>query len=361
MINLENLNLNHLEKIRYQNKINDNFSQCLTCERRCLIKKDEMGYCKTRFNKDGSIFTIVYGVIPALSVNPIEKKPFFHFFPGSHAITIGTYGCNFSCFWCQNHHLSHPIKPITELIKENNQFISPEELIQIALNNKCEGTSISFNEPTLLFEYSLEVFRLAKKKGLYNTYVSNGYMTEEVLKKLVDNGLDAINIDIKGGAEMVKRYCGINIEKVWRNAKLAKELGVHVEITTLLIENLNTDDQAIKEIASKILNELGKDTPFHINRGYPHYKSYQYGINKSTPISLLKKAYDIAKEKGLDFVYIGNLFHMDYEHTKCPNCLRTVIKRNIFGIEELNLDNKGNCEFCEQNICILSLKNKDFK
>ncbi|MFX1259729.1 MAG: radical SAM protein, partial [Promethearchaeota archaeon] len=208
------LELPFVKIVKYQKIINENIIQCLTCERKCKIAKGKTGFCQTRMNINGKIYTIVYGCICALSNNPIEKKPLYHFHPGTYAITVGTYGCNFSCPWCQNHHISHPNESILEKIKKEKEYISPERLIKLAIKNRSKGTSISFNEPTLLFEYSLDVFKLAKQKGLYNTYVSNGYMTVEVLRDLSENGLDAINIDIKGDADMVQKYCGTDIEKV---------------------------------------------------------------------------------------------------------------------------------------------------
>ncbi|NVM19051.1 MAG: AmmeMemoRadiSam system radical SAM enzyme [Candidatus Lokiarchaeota archaeon] len=342
-----------LKKAKYQRKIDDNYSQCLTCERRCKIQKGKAGFCQTRINKDGEIYTIVYGLIPAISFNPIEKKPLYHFYPGSTAITIGTYGCNFACFWCQNHHLSktNPLKAYQ--FATSDEYISPKSLIDIALKKKCEGTSISFNEPTLLFEYSLEVFRLAKQYGLYNTYITNGYMTEEVLRDLVDAGLDAMNIDIKGDFDFVQKYCGINVEKVWRNAILAKELGVHIEITTLLIPELNSKEDIIRSLTKKIYNKLGDFTPYHISRFFPHYKSGDYGLNEPTPLELLYNAYNISKDVGLKYIYLGNLPTTDYDNTYCPKCSKLVIKRKMLGVKELKLDSNGNCKNCGFPICII--------
>ena len=347
------MNLNFIKKAKYQRKIDDKYSQCLTCERKCKILKGKSGFCKTRINKDSEIYSIVYGLIPAISFNPIEKKPLYHFHPGSIALTIGTYGCNFSCFWCQNHHLSkaNPLK--ANQLAASDEYISPKRFIEIALKRKCEGTSISFNEPTLLFEYSLEVFKLAKQNGLYNTYVTNGYMTEEILKDLVEAGLDAMNIDIKGDSEMVQKYCGTDVEKVWRNAKLAKELGVHIEITTLLIEELNSKDQIVRKLAKRIYNELGELTPYHISRFFPHYKSSNYGLTEATPIELLYKAYTIVKDVGLKYIYLGNVPTTEYDNTYCPKCSKLVIKRRILGIKELFLDSNGNCKFCGYPICIM--------
>ena len=348
---IESINPKFVKKSRFQNKLSDNITQCLTCERQCKIPLGKTGHCKTRINHNGEILTIVYGCIPAKSINPIEKKPLYHFFPGSTALTVGSFGCNFDCFWCQNHNISHPMPPFIDNIKEQGNYYSPEMLINEALENKCQGTSISFNEPTLLFEYSLEVFKLAKEEGLYNTYVSNGYMTEEVLRTLVKHGLDAINIDIKGAPDKVKKHCGAEVEKVWRNAKVAKELGVHVEITTLLIEGINSNNEIIQGIINRIATELGDLTPFHISRFYPRYKYNEYGITKPTSLKLLYSAYEIARNSGLHYTYVGNISNKKYSHTTCPNCSKIVIKRSTFSVEELNVDKKGDCNFCGNHIC----------
>ncbi|MFW9969939.1 MAG: AmmeMemoRadiSam system radical SAM enzyme [Candidatus Odinarchaeota archaeon] len=347
------MNPKFLKKAKYQRKINERFSQCLTCERRCKIEVGKSGFCNTRINKEGEIYTIVYGLIPAISFNPIEKKPLYHFYPGSTALTIGTYGCNFSCFWCQNFHLSKK-KPFKAIQSNNSEeFVSPQKLIEIALKSKCEGTSISFNEPTLLFEYSLEVFKLAKENGLYNTYVTNGYMTDNVLRDLVDGGLNAMNIDLKGDYNMVQKYCGTNVDIVWRNTKLAKELGVHVEITTLLIQEFNSKDEIIRKIAERIYDDLGPFTPFHISRFFPHYESSNFGLKEPTPLDLLYNAYDIARDVGLKYVYLGNLSTADYDNTYCPQCSKLVIRRKFLGLQNLYLDSKGNCKYCGFPICII--------
>ena len=352
---MESINRNFIIESKYQKRINDKVSQCLTCEWKCKITKGKAGHCKTRMNHDGVIFSLVYGCIPSLFCHPIEIKPLYHFFPGSKALTAGTYGCNFDCFWCQNHHISHPSWPILEIISKENAYLSPDKFIELAKENNCQGISFSLNEPTLLFEYSLEVFKLANKNGLYNTYVTNGYMTEEVLRDLVKSGLNAMNIDIKGNFDMVKQNCGADVEKIWRNAKLAKELGVHIEITTLLIDNLNSGEEVIKKIANRILDELGELIPFHISRFFPQYKSNDHNYFKPTSLKLLYKAYDIAQNSGLKYVYVGNITNKKYNKTICPNCSKTLILRNCiinFGITDFNIDDKGNCKFCGYNICV---------
>ncbi|NVM16644.1 MAG: AmmeMemoRadiSam system radical SAM enzyme [Candidatus Lokiarchaeota archaeon] len=335
-----------LKKSKFQTSLNENYSQCLICERKCKIMKEKSGFCHTRVNLDGCIHSIVYGLIPSLSYNFIEKKPLYHFHPGSIAITLGTYGCNFSCFWCQNHHISQPSKQIIDLVKRSTEYIPPKKIIELAKINKCQGTSISFNEPTLLFEYSLDLFKLAKNEGLYNTYVTNGYMTEDVLRELAKSGLNAMNIDIKGDSKMVKRYCKADIENVWNTATLAKNLGIHIELTTLLIEGLNSNDEIIKSISKRIIDDLGIKTPFHISRFFPHYRSHEYDITKPTPIGSLYKAYNAAKKIGLEFVYLGNLAHSNYENTYCPKCSSLVIERPIYGVTKTKLKLDGTCVHC---------------
>jgi pyruvate formate lyase activating enzyme len=347
------INPNFVKQAKFQYKINDGTTQCLNCERKCKISLGSIGHCQTRLNHEGTIYSIVFGCNAGISNNPIEKKPFYHFFPGSRALTIGSFGCNFNCFWCQNHHMSHPEISVLNIMRNYQKFISPEMFVKLALNEGCQGTSISFNEPTLLFEYSLEVFKLAKDYGLYNTYVSNGYMTESVLKDLVDAGLDAINFDIKGDKNMVRKYCGIDVEKVWRNALLAKKLGVHIEITTLLINELNTSDIIIKDISKKIYNYLGANTPVHFSRFFPHYKSLDYGFFEPTPLHYLTHAYKVAKNEGLMYVYLGNVPNSEYINTTCPKCSRVIIERSNYEISRVKLDSNGNCKYCGKFICLL--------
>jgi len=239
---------------------------------------------------------------------------------------------------------------IIKLVKNSKEYIPPKEIIDLAIANNCQGTSVSFNEPTLLFEYSLELFKLAKNKGLYNTFVTNGYMTEKVLKELVKSGLDAMNIDIKGDGKMIKKYCKADIEKVWETAILAKDLGVHIELTTLLIEDINTNDEVIKSISERIIKDLGRETPYHISRFFPHYKSHEYNLFKPTPIKYLHKTYDIAKQVGLEFIYLGNLPNSKYENTYCPKCSSLVIGRSRLEINKDFMDVHGNCKFCGRNI-----------
>lgn len=310
--------------------------RCLTCEQRCLLAEDQMGLCKTRQVINGNLRTLVYGNISSISNNPIEKKPFYHFHPGSFALTIGTYSCNFTCPWCQNYDISKVAPHV-----EDCNYISPEKLISLALQAKSQGLSYSFNEPTLMLEHALDTFPLARQKGLYNTFVTNGYMTLEALDLLIESGLDAMNVDIKGDRKAVRKYCGADVDKVYRNCTRAIEQGVHVEITTLIIPGVNDDEMVLREIASRIKTEIGPAIPWHLSRYHPQYEF----TAPHTPIKTLERARAIGSSMGLDYVYLGNVPGKG-ENTYCPKCNATIIKRYIFEIDEQNLDSSNKCRKC---------------
>ena len=325
------------ERVREGDKV-----RCLTCERRCLLPIGGLGWCRTRKNIGGRIYTLVYGLISSLSANPIEKKPLFHFFPGSVALTAGSWSCNFACPWCQNWEISKAEPKSSEY---GYGYISPEEFVRLARRYRCRGTSISFNEPTLMLEWSLEVFRLARKAGLYNTFVTNGYMTAEALELLIEAGLDAANVDIKGDPAVVRTYCQAEVEPIWRNCRLLKEKGIHLELTTLVIPGVNDDGQILRSIAMRIRRELGSETPWHLTAYYPAYRF----TAPSTPIATLEWAYALGKEAGLQFVYLGNLPGHPLENTYCPQCGSLLIKR--YGLSVQNLKLKGHrCPDCGREL-----------
>jgi pyruvate formate lyase activating enzyme len=312
--------------------------RCLTCERRCLLADGQVGWCRTRQNRDGTIYTLIYGLVSSLSCNPIEKKPLYHFYPGTLALTSGSFSCNFNCPWCQNYHIS-------KVPPGKGRYVSPEDFVLEVIEWQCQGTSISFNEPTLSLEWSLEVFRLAHERGLYNTFVSNGYMTPEALRLLVEAGLDAINIDVKGDAQAVQHYCGIDVEKVWRNCRLAHEDGVWLEITTLVIPGVNDQDQVLRGIAERIVAEVGADVPWHISGYYPAYRF----TAPRTPLGTLERAWQIGKEAGLRFVYLGNVAGHRLENTYCPDCETLLVRRSGLGIAGYHV-NRERCPNCDQKL-----------
>ncbi len=290
--------------------------RCLTCERRCLIAPGETGWCKTRENRNGTLVTLTYGSVSSISVNPIEKKPLYHFYPGSMALTAGSWSCNLACPWCQNWQLS-------QASPNSGQFYSPVHFVAEAVNRKCQGVSLSFNEPTLSLEWSLEVFRLARQAGLYNTFITNGYMTDQALALLARAGLDAMNVDLKGDVEAMRTYCQADVEVVWRNLRRARELGIWVEITTLVIPGVNDQLVGLIDIANRILQELGPIVPWHLSRYHP---AYQFSA-PLTPERALEEARTFGREIGLQYIYIGNIPGHFAENTYCPHCGKMLIQR----------------------------------
>lgn len=325
-------------------KLPDGRVRCGVCERRCHLREGSVGFCGTRANLGGVLHTLVYGDISSIASNPIEKKPFFHFWPGSNTLTIGTWGCNFTCRWCQNFDISKtPPDPVKA------SYLSPEKFANHAVADRCQGTSISFNEPTMLFEYALDVFPLARRRGLYNTLVSNGYMSEDVLKMLKEAGMDAIKFDIKGGKETVARQCAANVEIVWRNIGMAKKLGLHVEVVMLLIPGINDDEKSVREVAKRHIEEAGEDQPLHFTRFYPAYKMTD---RPPTPIASMEEAHAIAKEEGVRYAYLGNVPGHSLENTYCHNCGRLAIERYGFTILSYNLTPERKCLHCGQTLPI---------
>ena len=322
--------------------------QCHTCERRCLIPEGETGFCATRRNIGGHLYTLEYGDISSISANPIEKKPFFHFYPGTKALTIGSWSCNFTCPWCQNYDISKSPQNVGQ-----GQCMSPAQFIELVGKCQCQGTSVSFNEPTLLFEYSLDIFSLAKDRGYYNTYVTNGYMTRQALEMLVAHGLDAMNIDLKGETEAVRRFCGADVNVVWRNAAWAKRHGVWVELTTLVIPGVNDAEDGLQRMAQRIKRELGDDILWHLTGYYPAYKFRDESYVPPTPVSTLESARNIGITEGLKFVYAGNVPGHPYENTYCPGCQQSLIERYGFSVTRYNISPDKHCPHCGQDIPVI--------
>jgi len=310
------------EAVLYEKMARDKV-RCGLCERRCIISPGNRGFCGTRMNLGGKLYTLVYGDLSALESRPIEIKPFFHYWPGSTALTFSTWSCNFTCAWCQNFHLSRA-KPTPE----KACYYSPEQVVETALSAGDEGLCASFQEPTLLTDWALQAFKFGKEKGLYCCYVSNGYMTLKALKKLREAGMDGLKIDVKGDAEVYKKYCGgIDVQVVWRNAREAKKLGFHVEIVNLVVTGVSDDDNCLREVIERHLKEVGPETT-------------------------LERAYKIAKKEGILYPYIGNVLGHKYENTYCPNCGETLIKRHGYKVVEYKITKSKRCPKCGREIPI---------
>ena len=312
---------------------------CQLCWRFCRIKDGQKGFCNTRVNKKGKLYTLTYGNISALESRPIEIKPFFHFLPGSRSITFSTYSCNLACPWCHNWEISKK-PPLNSSIK-----IGVDDIIELALKNGDRSTCASFNEPTLLFEFLLDLFPLAKKKGLKNTMVSNGYMTLKALEMLKSAGLDAINIDIKGDDEVYEKYCKGDIRFVWRVIEKAIKIGLHVEVVNLVITDVNDDMDCIKYVVENHLRYAGNKIPIHFTRYYP---AFMFGKPR-TSIERIEMAIKYAKREGVMYAYIGNVPGHRYENTYCPRCGELLIRRFSYEV----IDNKitdGKCKKCNFEI-----------
>jgi len=315
--------------------------RCGVCERRCVIAEGGAGYCGTRVNLGGVLYTLNYGNLSALESRPIEIKPFFHFWPGSTAMTFSTWGCNFPCPWCQNWHLSKVSPPSAEAVQ-------PERIVEEAVKAGDEGVCASFNEPLMGFEYTLDVFRLARAKGLYSTYVSNGYMTPEALGMLIEAGLDGLKVDVKGDAEVYREVLGARVDVVWRNVEQALRMGVHVEVVFLMVTGVSDSEDVIEDVVENHLKHAGPDVPLHISRYFPAYRYFE----PPTRLEKLDYAWNLARRMGVNFVYVGNVPGHPGLHTYCPRCGRPVLKRSNFRLVRSNLDEKGRCKFCGEKIPI---------
>jgi len=331
------------EALLYE-KLSDDKVRCGLCERRCLISSGLKGFCKTRMNVDGKLYSIVYGDLSAIESRPIEIKPFFHYWPGSTALTFSTWSCNFDCIWCQNWHLSK-----TEPNPAKSTYSLPEKIVEEALRGGDDGLCVSFQEPTILTDWVAPLFRMGSERGLYCCYVSNGYMTLEALKLLKESGMDGLKIDLKGNAETYRKYCGgADVKKVWRNAREAKKLGFHVEIVNLVVTGVNDDEDCLRWVIMEHLKEVGPETPLHFTRYYPAYKFHK----PPTKVETLERAYEMAKEAGVLYPYLGNVQGHGYENTYCPNCGEKLIQRLGYTIIQYKVTDGKKCPKCGQPILI---------
>jgi pyruvate formate lyase activating enzyme len=324
--------------------IQNNRAICNLCARRCNIPEGGIGFCGVRKNIDGKVYSTAYGKIAALNIDPIEKKPLFHFKPGARMLSIGTVGCNFNCLYCQNWDLSHT----RELFGEE---ILPKELIDMAINYGVDGITYTYNEPTIFMEYAIDVAKEARKKGLFNTFVTNGYMTPEAAE-LASKYIDAMTVDFKGNAntQFARKYISIfSDDPIFETLKVLKKNKVFIEITDLVVPNVGDSIEDAKKLVSWILENLGPEVPIHFLRFHPDFKMLDLPL---TPEKTLVKHYKLAKEMGMKYVYIGNMPGHEYENTYCPKCGALLIKRFIFDILEYNITDELKCPRCGEKINI---------
>ncbi|MCK4876768.1 MAG: AmmeMemoRadiSam system radical SAM enzyme, partial [Candidatus Heimdallarchaeota archaeon] len=332
------------ESLLYK-KLRDDKVQCQTCNRFCVIQKNEIGFCSTRKNFDGQLYTLQYGDVSSYSLNPIEKKPAYHYFPGSTALTLGSWGCNFTCDWCQNFHITK--RPPPENHKDSSLITVEKVLENAAFNPSINGVCFSFNEPTLSLEFSIDVFKQLSD-DYYKHYVTNGYMTTEALDLLITAGMNGMTVSFKGTENVVDCLLDIKLEKVWENLQVAYQRGVHIELVYLLIPTVNDDEEFILDFSQKIAKTLSVDIPVHFTRYFP---AHLYKIEK-TPISIMQKAHTLAKKEGLNYVYLGNIPGHPFQSTYCPECSELLIKRDSFSVTFTDLTPDNRCPKCNKTIPI---------
>jgi pyruvate formate lyase activating enzyme len=327
-----------MKEALFYKKIPGKKVSCALCPRRCTISPGMFGFCRARKNISGTLFSMVYGKPASIHVDPIEKKPLFHFLPGTGSLSLGTTGCNLSCANCQNYEISQ-----ADFSDENEEMVYPKRIIELAKENLCKSISFTYNEPTVFFEYMLDIAKLAKKEGIKTVMVSNGYIEQKPLVELA-KFLDAANIDLKGDSLFYRKICGGEAGPVLDALKTLKSKGVWIEITNLLIPGFNDSEKDIEKLCIWIENNLGKDVPLHFSRFFPIHKMLDA---KVTPEQSVEKAYLIAR-KHIQFVYTGNI-ERGHESTFCHKCGKEVVKRKGFFVEEKQIE-EGKCSQCDSDI-----------
>ncbi len=309
--------------------------KCDLCPHHCVLKNGQTGLCGVRKNIDGVLYSLNYNQISSMSMDPIEKKPLFHFYPGEQILSIGSWGCNMTCPFCQNWEISHSIPHVRDF--------PPSQFVALIQAHDSFGIAYTYSEPVVWFEYVLDCARATMKEGLQNVLVTNGFIEEKPFKLLIQY-FSAMNIDIKSfNPDYYSKILGGQRDVVMRNVKMASEAGVHVEITTLIIPGDNDSEDEIDGISSW-LESVDRSIPLHLSRYFPNYKYDR----PPTDVDLLEKLWQVAK-KHLDYVYVGNVPGM-HEDTVCPNCGRLVIKRNGYKVDIIGLDEEGNCTNCGHKI-----------
>jgi pyruvate formate lyase activating enzyme len=328
-----------MEALLYE-KLEDRKVRCHLCCHRCLIMDGKRGICNVRENRDGILDSLVYGRLIALHIDPIEKKPLYHFLPASLSYSIATVGCNFRCRFCQNADIAQ--LPVDRGGVIMGDTFSAEQVVQAAERGNCRSISYTYTEPTVFFEFAFETSKIAHSRGIRNVFVTNGYMTPEALD-MISPYLDAANVDLKAFTQKYyKDLCGAKLEPVQETLRHMKSLGVFVEVTTLIVPGLNDDPKELKALATFLVDDLGTETPWHISRFHP---TYRLTDRPPTPVKTLREARKIGLEVGLKYVYTGNVPGDTGENTFCPDCGETLIGRSGFQVGKVRLMG-GRCAKC---------------
>ncbi|MBI2957212.1 MAG: AmmeMemoRadiSam system radical SAM enzyme [Chloroflexi bacterium] len=329
-------------EVALYDRLPDTRARCQICLWRCTINPGKLGVCRMRRNDKGTLNVLNYSSVSSMAVDPIEKKPLFHFFPATRVFSLGTWGCNFHCVHCQNWEIACVEQP--EGSGRASQYLSPQAAVSLAGQNRCAGIAWTYNEPTIWFEYTLDSARLARQAGLYTVYVTNGYMTPEALD-VIGPYLDAWRVDIKGFSDSA--YRSLASVALWQEilivaVRAQEKWSMHIEVVTNVIPGVNDDDEQLRGIAGWVSRSLGELTPWHVTRFYPQHNMMD---KPPTPVATLERALNIGKEAGLRFVYVGNVPGHDGENTVCYNCGRLVISRQGYVSNLVGLRGSA-CKFC---------------
>lgn len=324
--------------------------RCNLCARHCFISKDKRGFCRVRVNKDNTLYTLNYGKLVAVNVDPIEKKPFFHFYPGTKSLSIAAAGCNFRCQFCDNWEISQSVDEQVESVEGKDY--TPEEIVKLAEKNNCKSIAYTYTEPTIFFEFAYKTAKLAKRSNITNVFVTNGYVTGEAIKK-ISKYLDAAVVDTKASLdpEFYKKFMSVpDVQPIYDALKVIKKQRIFLEVTDLIIPQIGDNVELCRKLAEHINTNLSSSIPLHIIQFHPSYKLMEL---PPTPVATLEKCVSEARKMGLRYVYIGNVPGHDDENTYCYNCRELLIKRFGVSVEKINLV-KDRCPNCGANIDILT-------
>jgi len=332
------------EAILYE-RAEENAVNCYLCSRRCRISDGRRGFCGVRQNRGGTLYSLVYGRLIAQHVDPIEKKPLYHFLPNTRSYSIATPGCNFRCPFCQNWQIS---QTDPEMEFDRLPYTEPQEVVEKALKTGCKSIAHTYTEPTIFMEYALDVAALGAKHGLKNVFVTNGYQTPEAIEAMRGK-IDAANVDLKAfSEEFYREQCRARLKPVLETIANMHGAGIHVEVTTLVVPGQNDSEEELRHIAEFVAG-LSPDMPWHISRFHPDYKVTDI---PPTPEATLRRAFQIAREAGLRYAYVGNVILEGAQDTVCPDCGRVVIRR--FGLTGISVDLRdGKCPGCGKELPIV--------
>ena len=329
---------------KFYEKGNDGKVKCTLCPHFCTISSGKTGICGVRKNVGGKLHSLIYGKISSAHPDPIEKKPLYHFLPGTRAMSFGTVGCNFKCSFCQNSGISQ-----ADVASPFLSDLTPEDAVRMAEGSACESIAWTYNEPTIWFEFTYDASRLAHKRGIRTVYVTNGFINPDPLRE-ISPYLDAMNIDVKAFSEtFYRKYPRGRLEAVLDTCRLARELGIHIELTTLVIPGLNDSEGEIEDYLTWVRRELGADVPLHFSAFHPDYEMRD---RHRTPTSTLSRIHDRALELGMQYVFLGNVMTDRGTHTHCPKCGKLVIKRSYMGLKKIRLSGKK-CPNCGTEIAVV--------